>query len=117
LHSAQRRRHGRGGHGWTYEIERIDLAAIVERFFFDTDFLMGPELLQADEKSPGFLNTTPEARRIAAGLKPGREDLVLRRASEHEMARLLREPPASVPKSGYVGPYPLRERSEGDDPP
>ncbi|MBI3104433.1 MAG: hypothetical protein HYY95_02415, partial [Candidatus Rokubacteria bacterium] len=36
---------GTGNQVGSYEIEAIDFDAIVDRFFFDTDFLMGPVLL------------------------------------------------------------------------
>jgi len=38
---------GAGDRVGPYEIEAIDFDAMVERFFFDTDFLMGPVLLAA----------------------------------------------------------------------
>ena len=95
-----------------YEIEQIDFDALVERFFFDTDFLLGAALLSAEETAPGQLRVTRQAWRIAAGLRPAAKDLRLtavagsgRSAGDPESAR-------RIPASGYVGPYPLRERGE-----
>jgi len=104
-----------GAEGWIgpYEIERIDFDAIVDRFFFDTDFLMGGTLLAAEEVAPGQLLVTRQAWKIAAGLKPDAEDLRLKpvervRESEENLQASHR-----VPSSGYVGSYPLREREQG----
>jgi hypothetical protein len=93
-----------------YEIEHIDFDAIVERFFFDTDSLMGATLLAAEEAAPGQLRVTRQAWKIAAGLRPEAEDLRLRRSGDARGESVRR-----VPAVGYVGPYPLRERGEGDD--
>jgi len=102
---------GTGDRVGPYEIERIDFDALVGQFFFDTDFLMGPVLLEAEEKSPGQLGPTRAAWKIAAGLKPGPKDLRLRPVERprDEMASGRRR---ATPASGYIGPYPLRERDE-----
>jgi hypothetical protein len=92
----------------SYEIERIDFDAIVERFFFDTDFLMGATLLAAEEAAPDQLLVTGQVWKIAAGLRPLRLRPVERvRESEDD-------PKAdhSVPASGYIGGYPLREHEQ-----
>lgn len=96
-----------------YEIERIDFDAIVDRFFFDTDFLMGATLLASEEVAPGQLLVTRQAWKIAAGLRAGPEDLRLTpvehvRGSEGDPKAQRR-----VPTSGYIGSYPLREREQG----
>ena len=98
-----------------YEIEEIDFNALVERFFFDADFLMGAALLCAEEAAPAQLRLTPQAWRIAAGLRPAAQDLRLtsvagsgERAGDPDSGR-------RIPASGYVGSYPLRERGEGGD--
>jgi hypothetical protein len=97
-----------------YLIETIDLDWIVERFFFDTDFAFGVDFLLADERReqpiPGV---SPQARRIAAGLRPTSEDLEVRllTADEPEPAEA-----TSYPTSGYIGPYPMRERATDDEP-
>lgn len=100
---------GTGDKVGAYEIESIDFDAIVERFFWDTDFLLGPVLLQAEEKSPGFLQASRQAWKIAAGLKPAPTDLKLRLVRRSKAPAWWREQPSKVPVSGYVGPYPLRE--------
>lgn len=96
------------------EIEAIDFDAIVDRFFFDTDFLMGPLLLQAEEKAPGQLRATHEAWKIAAQLKPEAKDLRLTPAAPETMPETEKLAGRAVPRSGYVGPYPLRERGEAE---
>jgi hypothetical protein len=96
-----------------YEIEHIDFDAIVERFFFDTDFMMGATLLAAEEAAPGQLRVTRQAWKIAAGLRPEAKDLrltVVRRSGEDGCDSV-----RCVPVFGYGGPYPLWERGEGDD--
>jgi hypothetical protein len=92
-----------------YAIEAIDFDAIVGRFFWDADFLLGPVLLRVEETSPGQLGFGRQAWKIAAGLRPSRTDLRLRRVTPSKTPAWWREPPAKAPASGYVGPYPLRE--------
>jgi hypothetical protein len=58
-----------------YEIERIDFDALVDRFFFDTDFLLGATLLSVEEAAPGQLLATRQAWKIAARLRPEAKDL------------------------------------------
>jgi hypothetical protein len=99
-----------------YEIEAIDFNAIVDRFFFDTDFLMGSVLLAAEEVSPGQLLVTRQAWKIAARLKPEAKDLRLIAATSPGEREGGRESVRRVPTSGYVGPYPLREPEEGENP-
>ena len=105
---------GTGGKVGPYEIERIDFNAVVDRFFFDTDFLMGPLLLQAEEQAPGQLHSTREAWKIAAGLKPEAKDLRLTPVSRDAALEMATGTQPAVPRGGYVGPYPLREPEEPD---
>ncbi len=98
-----------------YEIEHIDFDALVGRFFFDTDFLLGATLLSAEEVAPGHLRVTRQAWKIAARLRPEAKDLRVT-AVGHSGDRLgSREAVRRVPASGYVGPYPRREREEGGE--
>jgi hypothetical protein len=97
-----------GDHVGRYEIERIDFDAIVEQFFFDTDFLMGATLLLAEEAAPGQLRVTRQAWKIAAGLRPEGNDLRLIPVADPAGVRGESSPP--LPMFGYVGPYPLRAR-------
>jgi hypothetical protein len=106
---------GAGDEVGAYEIEHIDFDAIVERFFFDTDFLLGSVLLEAEEKAPGQLQATREAWKIAARLKPAPGDLRLTPVSAGEAGARARESSRPVPSRGYVGPYPLRERENADE--
>ena len=98
-----------------YEIEHIDVDAIVERFFFDTDFLMGATLLAAEEAAPGQLRVTRQAWKIAAGLRPEAKDLRLTVVGRVGPSEDDREPGRCVPAFGYVGSYPLREHAERED--
>jgi len=87
----------------------IELGYIADVFFFDTDFLFGTELIVAREHNldlaPGV---TPQATKIAAGLKPEPDDLKLMpiRPSESWSESAAR---TAVPIFGYIGPYPMRE--------
>ena len=98
-----------------YEIEHIDFEALVERFFFDTDFLMGVALLSAEEAAPGQLRVTRQAWRIAAGLRPEAKDLRLTVVAGSGESEGDPESVRRIPASGYVGSYPLHERTEGGD--
>ena len=90
----------------------IDFDALVDRFFFDTDFLLGATLLSAEEMAPGQLLVTRQAWKIAAGLRPGAKDLRVTAVawSGKGSGEVVRR----VPARGYVGPYPLRERDDGE---
>ncbi len=107
---------GTGDQVGPYEIEAIDFDAIVDRFFFDTDFLMGSVLLAAEEASPGQLLVTRQAWKIAARLKPEAKDLRVTPVSSPGESEGGRESVRRVPASGYVGLYPLREPGEGENP-
>lgn len=96
-----------------YEIERIDFDALVGQFFFDTDFLMGPALLEAEEQAPGQFGHTRQAWRIAAGLKPEPKDLRLVRIIPDPPDPSSSSPERPIPSGGYIGPYPLREPDDG----
>jgi hypothetical protein len=61
-----------------YRIDRIDFSGLVERFFWDTDFLLSADIVLAlgDEgRAMAGLNT--ETFGLAAGLKPHPDELVL----------------------------------------
>jgi hypothetical protein len=99
---------GAGDRVGPYDIERIDFDAIVDRFFFDTDFLMGTTLLAAEEAAPGQLLVTRQAWKIAAGLKPDAEDLRLKpvervRESEEDLCDM-------APGEGGVREWPIMSR-------
>lgn len=98
-----------------YEIEGIDFDAIVERFFFDTDFLMGASLLAAGEVAPGQLGATRQAWKIAARLRPEAKDLRVVEVASSAESEGGRESVRRVPARGYVGPYPLRAREAGGE--
>lgn len=70
-----------------YEIEHIDVDSLVDRFFFDTDFLRGATLLSAEEAAPGHLGVTQQASKIAAGLRPETKDLRMRKGASSGRAR------------------------------
>jgi len=98
-----------------YEIERIDVGAIVDRFFFDTDFLLGTTLLSAEEAAPGYLGVTRQASKIAARLRPEAKDLRMRAVVSTGENEGSGASARRIPASGYVGPYPLREREAGGE--
>ena len=87
----------------------------VRQFFFDTDFLLGTTVLSAEEAAPGRLGVTRQASKIAARLRPEAKDLRMRAmvsTGENEGSGASAR---RVPASGYVGPYPLREREAGGE--
>lgn len=92
-----------------YVIDKIDFGYILDRFFFDTDFLFGGELIVASEKNlqsvpPGV---SSQARTIAAGAKPDPNDLEpMTIAPSESLAEATSQ--NSVPMSDYIGPYPMR---------
>jgi hypothetical protein len=98
-----------------YEIEHIDVDAVVERFFFDTDFLMGATLLAAEEAAPGQLSVTRQAWKIAAGLRPEAKDVRLKVVGRSGESTGDPEVVPRIPACGYVGSYPLRENADGGD--
>jgi len=90
-----------------YVIDEIDSELIVERFFFDTDFLFGVDFLLADERRVVLMaDVSPQARRIAAGLKPGSEDLDLTLIAHAESKTEGNPELVTYPASGYIGRYP-----------
>jgi hypothetical protein len=62
-----------------YTIDQIGLGGIVDRFFFDTDFAFDADFVVAREFSLFTVpDVSPQARKIAAGLKPDPDDLAMR---------------------------------------
>jgi hypothetical protein len=101
---------GRDGKVGPYVIDRIDLDAFLDTYFFDADFLAGPGLLQAEEVQPDFYGYTRTAWKIAAGLRPSTEEQELERIDPQDSDMEAPEPRQKPwPTAGYVGPYPLRE--------
>jgi hypothetical protein len=92
---------GAGDQVGPYEIEHIDFDALVDRFFF--------------EAAPGQLLVTRQAWKIAARLRPEGKDLRVTAVACSGESEGGRDPVRRVPASGYVGPYPLREREEGGE--
>ncbi|MBI1851331.1 MAG: hypothetical protein HYR85_13405 [Planctomycetes bacterium] len=58
-----------------YRIGRIDFDAILDAYFWDTDFLMGRPLVDMSEEAREHMGVSPETFGIAAGLKPHPEEL------------------------------------------
>lgn len=100
---------GTDGQVGSYTIDRIDLNGIVERFFFDTDFAFGPEFLVARERSIFPVpDVSPQAVKIAAGVRPDEADLSLTPIAPSDPWAGKNEQ-SQLPASGYIGPYPMRE--------
>ena len=76
---------------------------------------MGPVLLAAGEVAPGQLGATRQAWKIAARLRPEAGDLRLKAFASPRESEADPEWAGRVPASGYVGPYPLREREDGEE--
>jgi hypothetical protein len=103
--------------GWAdigpYSIGSIDFDAIVDRFFWDTDFLIGPELLKLSsaDQCRQQLGFSDEVFGIAAGLKPHPSELEIRPVVDPDWGGQDDESPAH----GIIGAYPPHERSEADE--
>ena len=98
------------GHVGPYTIDAVDFAAIVDRFFWDIDFQLGPVLLEVEERAPGRVQASRQAWKIAAGLRPDAEDLQIVAMPQSAEEIWPDDPDARpVPESGYVGPYPSAE--------
>jgi hypothetical protein len=77
--------------------------------------LLGATLLSAEEAAPGHLRVTRQAWKIAARLRPDATDLRMTAVGCSGESQGSRESARRVPASGYVGPYPLREREAGGE--
>jgi hypothetical protein len=103
---------GEDGRIGPYIVDKIDLGAIADIFFYDTDFLFGTELLVARERNPDRApDVTVQAAKIAAGVKPDESDLELVPIGTPNWEPLGKK---QVPNSGYVGPFPMRQREDAD---
>lgn len=80
-----------------YSIEKIDFDLLVELFFYDTDFLLDPEHLDAmTAEQKKCLDLNPETYSLTHGLAPHPEELVL---------KVIDDEPYEVPElSRYFGP-------------
>jgi hypothetical protein len=66
-----------------YRIGGIDFDALIDQFFWDTDFLLGDDLLSLSrDQRRNQLGITDEAFSIAAGLKPHPDELRIEPAEE-----------------------------------
>jgi hypothetical protein len=99
-----------------YSIGSIDLNAIVDRFFWDTDFLMGPELLDlSPDQRRRQLGFSDEAFSIAVGLRP--------HPSEVDIRPWLQDDPAwhveddRSPTEGVIAAYPPEDPDADDEDP
>jgi hypothetical protein len=63
--------------------------------------------------APGYLGVTRQASTIAARLRPEAKDLRMRAVVSTGENEGSGASARRVPASGYVGPYPLREREAG----
>jgi hypothetical protein len=98
-----------------YSIGSIDFDAIVDRFFWDTDFLMGPELLDlsADQRVRQ-LGFSDEAFSIAAGLKPHPSEVDIRPWPQDDPAWRVEND--RFPAEGVIVAYPPQDQDADDDP-
>jgi hypothetical protein len=95
-----------------YSIGSIDFDAIVDRFFWDTDFLIGPELLElSPHQRRQQLGFSDEAFSIAAGLKPHPSELEIRPVGDLDWRGADDESPAH----GVIDAYPPHEASDDED--
>jgi hypothetical protein len=92
-----------------YRIGPIDFDFIVDHFFWDTDFLLGRDLLElSPDQRQRQLGVSDEAFSIAAGLKPHPDELriVLRAEPDFGPGEM------TGPERGRVPVYPAEEDDE-----
>ncbi len=89
-----------------YEIGSIDFDAIVDNFFWDTDFLMEDILLDVGSEGRKQLGVSPEAFGIAAGLAAHPSELEIRLSNDGTACGSGQDP---YPDDGPISCYPLGE--------
>ena len=89
-----------------YEIGSIDFDAIVDDFFWDTDFLMDDTLLDVSSERRHQLGVSPETFGIAAGLLPHPSELEIRPFYGGPVWSSEEDP---SPAGGPIPRYPLGE--------
>jgi hypothetical protein len=89
-----------------YRIGPIDFDFIVDHFFWDTDFLLGQDLLELSfDQRHGQLGVSDEAFSIAAGLRPHPDELRIVPRTEPDFG----PGDMSGPKRGRIPAYPAEE--------
>ena len=89
-----------------YRIGPIDFDFIVDHFFWDTDFLLGENLLNlSPDQRRNQLGVTDEAFSIASGLKPHPDELRIELAKEPHFGPV----GATGPERGRILEYPAEE--------
>ena len=117
--------HAIGGEGGVYTdkvgpyiIDDIDFDGhIANAYFFDLDFLPGfsDAIVRGREygSNTADWDITPEAKKIALKQRPDPSDLEIEMIEPSESETEAPDPDEKpVPKSGYIGPYPMRGREE-----
>jgi hypothetical protein len=93
-----------------YQIGPIDFDRVVERFFPDTDFLHGPELLQLAGEERRQLMIPDEALDIAAGYQAHPDELTLSEWPDEEGWLTKRDD--EYPEAGWIAAYPREGTDE-----
>jgi hypothetical protein len=100
-----------------YSLGPIDFDAIVDRFFWDTDFLIGPELLNlSPDQRARQLGFSDEAFSIAAGLAPHASEIEIRPWG-HDDDRAWHVEDERFPPDGIIAAYPPQDPDGGDEDP
>ena len=99
-----------------YAIGSIDFHAIVDRFFWDTDFLVGPELLDlSPDQRRRQLGFSDEAFSIAAGLTPHPAEVDIRPWRQDDP--VWRVEGDRFPAEGVIAAYPPEDQDADDEDP
>ena len=99
-----------------YFIGPIDFDAIVDRFFWDTDFLMSPKALDlSPDQRREQLDLSDEAYSIAAGLRAHPSEVDIRPWLSDDPARQVEDD--RYPADGVIAAYPLEDPdADAEDP-
>jgi hypothetical protein len=98
-----------------YFIGPIDFDAIVDRFFWDTDFLMSPEVLDlSPDQRRQQLDLSDEAYSIAAGLGPHPSEVDIRPWLPDDLPWHVEDD--RCPAESVIAAYPLENPdADGED--
>ena len=93
-----------------YRIGKIDFDAVLDVYFWDTDFLMGRTLVDIGEREREQMGVSPETFGIAAGLRPHPDEVLITAVEWETPDGKPFEPPE--PAKSRIPRYPPPGRSD-----